>query len=283
MTARIIDGKAIAARVRQSVAEGVRGLLTRLGRAPGLHVILVGEDPASQTYVRNKEKATAEVGIVGVVHRLDQATSLSSLLGLIDELNRDPTVDGILVQLPLPQGMDVQVVLERIDPSKDVDGFHPVNIGKLWSGLPGFVPCTPKGCLRMLREAEVELRGARAVILGRSNIVGKPMGALLMRADATVTFTHSRTRDLPERCREADLVVAAIGKPRFVKADWIRPSATVIDVGINRDAEGRLCGDVDTEQAREVAAHISPVPGGVGPMTIAMLLENTLESALARA
>lgn len=282
MTATIIDGKAIAAKVRQEVAAGVAEFRAAHGRAPGLHVILAGEDPASTVYVRNKEKGALEAGLVGVVHRLSAQVSEAQLLGLIHELNQDDTVDGILVQLPLPKGLRSQRILDEIRPSKDVDGFHPVNVGALWSGLPGLVPCTPWGSIRLLEEAKVELVGKRALIVGRSNIVGKPMAALLLSRHATVTIAHSKTADLPERCREADILVAAIGQAKMIQGNWIKPGAAVIDVGMNRDENGKLCGDVDTAAAMNVAGCITPVPGGVGPMTIAMLLNNTLTAARAR-
>lgn len=279
---RIIDGKEISAKVRAEVRAGVEQFVAQHGRAPGLHVVLAGEDPASAVYVRNKEKAAAEVGMAGQVHRLPVSVSEAQLLGLIGELNADPSVDGILVQLPLPRGLASQSILEAIDPRKDVDGFHPVNVGALWSGLPGLVPCTPRGSLRLLDEAGVELSGARVIVIGRSNIVGKPVAALLMARNATVTVAHSRTQDLAARCRESDVVVAAIGKAQMIPGSWIRPGAAVIDVGMNRTAEGKLCGDVDFASVVEVAGAITPVPGGVGPMTIAMLLDNTLCAARAR-
>lgn len=282
MTATIIDGKAIAAKVRQEVAEGVAAFRAAHGRAPGLHVILAGEDPASTVYVRNKEKGALEAGLAGVVHRLTAQVSEAQLLGLIRELNQDDAVDGILVQLPLPKGMRSQLILDEIRPSKDVDGFHPINVGALWSGLPGPVPCTPRGSIRLLEEAKVEIAGKRALVVGRSNIVGKPMAALLLSRHATVTIAHSKTADLPARCREADILVAAIGQSKMIQGDWIKPGAAVIDVGMNRDENGKLCGDVDTAAAMSVAGCITPVPGGVGPMTIAMLLDNTLAAARAR-
>jgi methylenetetrahydrofolate dehydrogenase (NADP+)/methenyltetrahydrofolate cyclohydrolase len=282
MTATIIDGKAISAKVRQEVAEGVAAFKAAHGRAPGLHVVLAGDDSASAVYVRNKEKGAAEAGLVGVVHRLPASVTEDALLGLIRELNRDDSVDGILVQLPLPRGIRSQLILDEIDPKKDVDGFHPVNVGALWSGLEGLVPCTPRGSIRLIEEAKVSIAGKRALVVGRSNIVGKPMAALLLARHATVTIAHSKTADLPERCREADLLIAAIGQTKMIKGDWIKPGATVIDVGMNRDEAGKLCGDVDTAAAMNVAGAITPVPGGVGPMTIAMLLDNTLTAAKAR-
>ena len=277
-----LDGKAIAAVVRAEVARGVAEFQKLHGRAPGLQVVLAGDDQASAVYVRNKEKAANEVGIAGAVHRLPASTTEGDLLALVHRLNADPGVDGILVQLPLPSGVREAPILCAVDPAKDVDGFHPVNVGALWSGGQGLVPCTPRGCMRLLREAKVELKGARALVVGRSNIVGKPMAALLLAEHATVTLAHSRTRDLAERCREADVLVAAIGRAKLVKGDWIKPGAAVIDVGMNRDENGKLCGDVDFAAAEAVAGAITPVPGGVGPMTIAMLLENTLVAARAR-
>ncbi|MGE5784738.1 MAG: bifunctional methylenetetrahydrofolate dehydrogenase/methenyltetrahydrofolate cyclohydrolase FolD [Myxococcales bacterium] len=282
MTATIIDGKAIAAKVRSEAATAVQAFRQAHGRAPGLHVVLAGEDPGSTVYVRNKEKDALEAGFAGVVHRLPATISEQSLLGLIGELNQDPNVDGILVQLPLPKGLRSQLILDAVDPAKDVDGFHPVNVGALWSGLPGLVPCTPRGCIRMLDESKIEIAGKRALVVGRSNIVGKPMAALLLGRHATVTMAHSKTQDLPTRCREADILVAAIGQAKMIKADWIKPGAVVIDVGMNVDENGKLCGDVDTKAAMEVASAITPVPGGVGPMTRAMLLDNTLSAAKAR-
>ena len=282
MTATIIDGKAIAAKVRQEVAEGVKAFKAAHGRAPGLHVILAGEDPASAVYVRNKEKGALEAGLAGVVHRLPASVTEAELLGLIRQLNADETVDGILVQLPLPKGMRSQLILDEVAASKDVDGFHPVNVGALWSGLAGLIPCTPRGSIRLLEEAGIEIAGKRALVVGRSNIVGKPMAALLLARHATVSIAHSKTADLAARCREADILVAAIGQAKMIKADWIKPGAAVIDVGMNRDENGKLCGDVDTAAAMNVAGAITPVPGGVGPMTIAMLLDNTLTAARAR-
>jgi len=245
-------------------------------------VILAGEDPASAVYVRNKEKGALEAGLAGVVHRLPASVTEAELLGLIRQLNADETVDGILVQLPLPKGMRSQLILDEVAASKDVDGFHPVNVGALWSGLAGLIPCTPRGSIRLLEEAGIEIAGKRALVVGRSNIVGKPMAALLLARHATVSIAHSKTADLAARCREADILVAAIGQAKMIKADWIKPGAAVIDVGMNRDENGKLCGDVDTAAAMNVAGAITPVPGGVGPMTIAMLLDNTLTAARAR-
>ena len=282
MKARLIDGKAIAQQVRREVAEGVEKFRSKWHRAPGLQVILAGDDPGSTVYVRNKEKAASEVGMQGKVHRLGADVSEGALLGLVRELNADDTVDGILVQLPLPGKLKAQTILDAIDPRKDVDGFHPLNVGALWSGLPGMVPCTPNGCMRLLREAGVQLAGARALVVGRSHMVGKPMAGLLLNAHATVSIAHSKTMELAARCREADVLVAAIGRAKMIMGDWIKPGATVIDVGMNRDENGKLCGDVDFASACEVAGAITPVPGGVGPMTIAQLLENTLRTAIAR-
>ncbi len=278
MSATLIDGQAIAAKVRGEVAEGAKKLLER-GITPGLAVVLVGEDPASQVYVRNKSKACVEAGLAVFDHKLPATTGEAELLALVSALNADPRVDGILVQLPLPKQINSQKVLESISPDKDVDGFHPSNVGQLWTGQPRFVPCTPFGVMRLLKESDTQIAGADAVVIGRSNIVGKPMAALLLSANATVTICHSKTRDLPEVVRRADIIVAAIGKAAFVRGDWVKPGATVIDVGMNRNAEGKLCGDVDFAAASERARAITPVPRGVGPMTIAMLLENTLRSA----
>jgi methylenetetrahydrofolate dehydrogenase (NADP+)/methenyltetrahydrofolate cyclohydrolase len=277
-TARILDGKALAAEVRAEVAKGVAAFVSARGRAPGLVVLLAGDDPASSVYVRNKAKASAEVGVRGEVRRFPATVTQAELVAEVEASNADPSVDGILVQLPLPRGIDEKAVLHRIDPRKDVDGFHPLNQGALFVGDPGLVPCTPKGCLYLLDRAGVDLAGARAVVVGRSNIVGKPVAALLLARHATVTICHSRTRDLAGEIGRADVVVAAIGKPEFVRGEWIRPGAVVVDVGINRTAEGKLVGDVEFAAAQRAAA-ITPVPGGVGPMTIACLLENTLQAA----
>lgn len=280
--AKLIDGKLIAKAVRDEVAAGVKDFVARHGRRPGLHVVLAGDDAASAVYVRNKEKAAEEVGMAGAVHRLPASVSQAELLALVQRLNADPTVDGILVQLPLPKGVSAEPVLDAVDPAKDVDGFHPVNVGALWTGKAGLVPCTPRGCMRLLREAGAELVGARAVVIGRSNIVGKPMAALLLAEHATVTLAHSRTRDLPGVCLQADVIVAAVGRAKMVKSEWVKPGAIVIDVGMNRDEHGKLCGDVDFAGVEPVAGALTPVPGGVGPMTIAMLLDNTLRAARAR-
>ncbi|APR79437.1 Methylenetetrahydrofolate dehydrogenase (NADP+) [Minicystis rosea] len=282
MAARIIDGKAIAQKVRDEVKAEVTRFVTTHGRPPGLHVVLVGEDPASVVYTRNKEKASNEVGMIGHLHRLPAGTSEAELLALIAQLVEDDAVDGILVQLPLPKHIREERVLDAVDPKKDVDGFHPMNAGLLSSGRGGLVPCTPRGSMRLLAETGMSLAGARAVVVGRSNIVGKPMAQLLLAQHATVTIAHSRTKDLGALCREADVLVAAVGKAKMIQGDWVKEGATVIDVGINRTAEGKLVGDVDFDAARERAAWITPVPGGVGPMTIACLLENTLLAAKAR-
>jgi methylenetetrahydrofolate dehydrogenase (NADP+)/methenyltetrahydrofolate cyclohydrolase len=286
MSATILDGKKLAGTVRAEVAAGVKELAAERGRPPGLEVVLVGEDPASQVYTRNKEKAAAEVGIRGKLHTLPASTSEAELLALLDRLNGDDAVDGILVQLPLPKQIDEQKVLDAVRADKDVDGFHPLNAGLLASGRPGLVPCTPRGCMKLIAHAGTKLEGARAVVVGRSNIVGKPIAQLLLQAHATVTIAHSRTVDLAARCREADVLVAAVGRAELVRGDWVKPGATVIDVGINRvPAEGgrtRLVGDVAYEEAAKVAGAITPVPGGVGPMTIACLLENTLIAAKQR-
>ena len=277
--AKLIDGKLIAKAVRDEVRLGVQTFLAERGRRPGLHVVLAGDDPASAVYVRNKEKAAEEVGMAGAVHRLPASVTEAELLGLVQRLNADPAVDGILVQLPLPKGIAAEKILDAIDPAKDVDGFHPINVGALWTGKPGLVPCTPRGCMRLLAEAGVALAGARAVVIGRSNIVGKPMAALLLAEHATVTVAHSRTRDLPGVCLQADVIVAAVGRAKMVQREWVKPGAVVIDVGMNRDEHGKLCGDVDFASVEPVAGAITPVPGGVGPMTIAMLLGNTLPAA----
>lgn len=278
MTAEIIDGKAFAAGLRARIATLVPAFEAAAGRVPGLAVVLVGEDPASAVYVRSKGKQTREAGMASFEHKLPADTTQEALLALVDQLNADASVDGILVQLPLPKHIDEQAVLLRISPEKDVDGFHPVNAGRLATGLEGFVPCTPLGCLMLLKDKLGSLSGLDAVVIGRSNIVGKPMAALLTKASATVTIVHSRTRNLPHYLKHADIVVAAVGIPHFVKGEWLKPGATVIDVGINRTDNG-LVGDVDFDSAASVAGAITPVPGGVGPMTIAVLLRNTLVAA----
>jgi methylenetetrahydrofolate dehydrogenase (NADP+)/methenyltetrahydrofolate cyclohydrolase len=280
--AQLIDGKEVARQVRLEVAKSVLEFKAKHGRAPGLHVVLAGDDQASAVYVRGKEKAAEEAGIAGKVHRLPASVSEDTLLGLVRELNQDDAVDGILVQLPLPKQVNATAALATIDPAKDVDGFHAVNVGALWSGQEGLVPCTPRGCLRLLDHAGVKLEGARAVVVGRSNIVGKPVSALLLARHATVTVAHSKSRDLPGICREADVLIAAVGRAKMIPGDWLKPGAAVIDVGMNRDENGKLCGDVDFASAEKVAGCITPVPGGVGPMTIALLLDNTLTAAKAR-
>jgi methylenetetrahydrofolate dehydrogenase (NADP+)/methenyltetrahydrofolate cyclohydrolase len=283
MSARLIDGKAAAAAIRAEVAERVADFVQRTGRPPGLATVLVGEDPASAVYVRSKNRSTAEAGMAGFAHNLPDTTSEAELLQLVADLNADERVDGILVQLPLPAQIDATGVIETIEPGKDVDGFHPMNAGRLATGLPSLVPCTPFGCLHLLKAELGSLAGLDAVVIGRSNIVGKPMAQLLIAESATVTVAHSKTRDLPGVVRRADVVVAAVGRPEMVRGDWIKPGAVVIDVGINRvpteDGKGRLVGDVAFDEAAEVAAAITPVPGGVGPMTIAMLMRNTLVAA----
>ena len=278
MAAKIIDGKAFAAKVRTSVAEHVTALKAK-GVTPGLAVVLVGEDPASQVYVRNKGQQTVEVGMASFEHKLDASTSEADLLALIQRLNNDPKVHGILVQLPLPKHLNSDLVINTIDPAKDVDGFHISNVGLLGTGQKSMVPCTPLGCLMMLRDHHGSLAGLDAVIVGRSNIVGKPMAQLLLNDSCTVTIAHSRTKDLQSVCRRADILVAAVGRPEMIPGDWVKPGATVIDVGINRierDGKAKLVGDVHFESAAKVAGAITPVPGGVGPMTIACLLANTV-------
>ena len=287
MTARLIDGKAAAAAIRDQVAAGVSEFEKRTGRAPGLATVLVGEDPASAVYVRSKNRATVAAGMVGFAHNLPETISESELLDLIGELNADERVDGILVQLPLPAQIDSTRVIETIEPGKDIDGFHPLNVGRVAAGLDALVPCTPLGCLHLIKSVRPQIVGLEAVVIGRSNIVGKPMAALLLRESATVTIGHSKTKDLPEVVRRADILVAATGRAEMVRGDWIKPEAIVIDVGINRlptdDGKGRLVGDVAFDEAVEVAGAITPVPGGVGPMTIAMLMRNTLLAAHRRA
>lgn len=279
MPAQLIDGKALAQEIRQGIAQDVEALVGQTGVRPGLAVVLVGDDPASAVYVRNKKKACDTAGLYVDDHTLPATTTQEDLLKLINQLNANPKIHGILVQLPLPSQIDSQTVLNAVLPAKDADGFHPYNIGRLVAGDPLFVPCTPKGVIRMIESTGQTIEGKRAVVLGRSNIVGKPVAMLLMHRHATVTICHSRTQDLPEMCREADILVAAIGKAQFVNADMVKPGAVVIDVGINRLGDGRLVGDVDFEPVKERAGWLSPVPGGVGPMTIAMLLANTVEAA----
>ena len=283
MTVTRIEGKALAEQLREDVAEGVKALKAAHGITPGLAVVLVGEDPASQVYVRNKVKQTEACGMRSFHHVLEVTTSRDSLISLIEILNNDPEVHGILVQLPLPDHLDSQDVIEAIDPKKDVDGFHTSNVGELWTGGKPFFPCTPLGCLKLLKSVDPDIAGKNAVVIGRSNIVGRPMAALLLNESATVTIAHSKTRDLPALCSQADILVVAVGYPQMVKADWIKPGAIVLDVGINRteteDGNTRLVGDVDFDDASRVAGAITPVPGGPGPMTIACLLANTLEAA----
>lgn len=278
--ADIIDGKQFAAKLREDIAVKVKKLQQQHNINPGLAVVLVGEDPASQVYVRNKNKQAQEAGIQSFEHRLPADTSQQQLLDLVNQLNQDSQVNGILVQLPLPDHVDSKLILNTIDPGKDVDGFHPINVGLLSIGDEALVPCTPLGCLMLLKDRLGDLSGQNALVLGRSNIVGKPMAALLLQQSCTVTIAHSRTRDLAEKCREADILIAAVGRPQMVPGDWVKPGATVIDVGINRIDAGngktRLVGDVDFESAKDIAGAITPVPGGVGPMTIACLLHNTL-------
>ncbi|MEA3043513.1 MAG: methylenetetrahydrofolate dehydrogenase / methenyltetrahydrofolate cyclohydrolase [Sphingomonadales bacterium] len=282
MSAAIIDGKAFAEGLRARVAAAIPAFAASKGRAPGLAVVLVGDDPASQIYVRAKGKAVVEAGMASFEHRLPETTSEEDLVALVRRLDADEAVDGILVQLPLPPAIDDKAVIAAIDPDKDVDGFHVINAGRLAVGEEGLVACTPLGCLMLLKDRLGDLAGLEAVVVGRSNIVGKPMAQLLLRENCTVTIAHSRTRDLPEIVRRGDIVVAAAGRPALIHGSWLKPGATVIDVGMNR-AEGKLLGDVDFASASEVAAAITPVPGGVGPMTIAVLLHNTLVAACARA
>ena len=278
----LLDGQAVARKVRTEVAARAAELAARLGRPPGLAVVQVGEDPASRVYVRNKRKAAAEAGIASFAHDLPATTSDAELLALIDRLNRDDTVDGILVQLPLPKGLDASRVMDAIDPAKDVDGFHAINTGLLAQKRPALRPCTPLGVIRLAQEYDIALRGLRATVVGASNIVGRPMALELLLAAATVTICHTGTRDLRAEVERADLVVAAVGKPRFIAGEWIKPGAAVFDVGINREADNRLVGDVDFDTAVERAGWITPVPGGLGPMTIAMLLSNAVEAASRR-
>ena len=284
MSAAIIDGKAFAATIRAQVAQETAAFREKTGIQPGLAVVLVGKDPASEVYVRNKGIQAKEAGFNSLEYRLPAETTQAELLAKVAELNADPQVHGILVQLPLPAHLDADAVLNAIAPDKDVDGFHPVNVGRLWTGNPVSVPCTPLGCALILKDRLGDLSGKRAIVIGRSNIVGKPMAALLLAANATVTIAHSRTADLAARCREADIVIAAVGKPELVRGDWLKAGVTVLDVGINRIAEGektRLVGDVHFASAVAVAGAITPVPGGIGPMTIACLLRNTLACAKA--
>jgi methylenetetrahydrofolate dehydrogenase (NADP+)/methenyltetrahydrofolate cyclohydrolase len=283
MTARLIDGKTAAAALRARVAEAAASFAEKAGRAPGLAVVLVGDHPPSAAYVRSKAKATVEAGMASFEHKLSADIGQDALMALVDQLNTDDAVDGILVQMPLPRHLDEAAVLMRIDPAKDVDGFHPVNAGLLATGLDGLVPCTPLGCLMLLEQECGDLSGLDAVVIGRSNIVGKPMAQLLIRASCTVTVAHSRTRNLADVVRRADIVVAAVGRPELVRGDWLKPGATVIDVGQERvdqpDGTRKLVGDVAFDEALAVAGAITPVPGGVGPMTIACLLRNTVVAA----
>jgi methylenetetrahydrofolate dehydrogenase (NADP+)/methenyltetrahydrofolate cyclohydrolase len=284
--ALIIDGQAVAAGLRQRAAEAVASLREQHGITPGLAAVIVGDDPASQIYVRNKARACAAAGIASFEHRLPEEAREAEVLELVEELNADDRVDGILVQLPLPDRIDAQRVLAAVDPAKDVDGFHPINVGRLWSRQPTLVPCTPQGCMILVRTARPEIAGAEAVVLGRSHIVGRPLAALLIAADCTVTVAHSKSRDIAAICRRADILIAATGEPAMVKGGWIKPGATVIDVGTNRvgmpDGTSKLVGDVDFAEARQIAGAITPVPGGVGPMTIACLLRNTVIAACRR-
>lgn len=283
MSAEIIDGKAFAEKIRNQVTQETADWHARTGKKPGLAVVLVGDDPASEVYVASKGKQAKAAGFHSEEHRLPASTDQTTLMAKIKSLNADPAIHGILVQLPLPSHLDSDAVLNAIDPEKDVDGFHPVNIGRLWSGQEASVPCTPLGCSLLLEDRVGDLSGKKAIIIGRSNIVGKPMAALLLKANATVTIAHSRSENLPAMCCEADIVVAAVGKPEMVKAEWIKPGAVVLDVGINRvECDGgkrKLVGDVDFASVKEVAGAITPVPGGIGPMTIACLLRNTLHCA----
>lgn len=273
--ANIINGKEISAAIREEIKAGVQGMSVR----PGLAVVLVGDDPASAVYVRNKSKACAEVGIYSEVYRLPEETGREQLLGLIEQLNQSPLIHGILVQLPLPKHLDPEEVIMAIDPAKDVDAFHPVNVGKIMIGNYDFLPCTPAGVMELLHRSGIEVSGKECVVIGRSNIVGKPQAMLLLHENATVTVCHSKTHDLPSVCRRADILVSAVGKAKFVTADMVKDGAVIIDVGMNRDENGKLCGDVDFEPVSEKASYITPVPGGVGPMTITMLLKNTVTAA----
>ena len=278
----IIDGKVISAAIRGEIAEKVKELKAQKGIVPGLAVIIVGEDPASKVYVRNKHRACEEVGFASFGYELPAETTEGELLALVDKLNRDDAVHGILVQLPLPKHLDEEKILLAIDPAKDVDAFHPYNVGKIMIGNYDFLPCTPAGVMELLRRSNIEISGKECVVVGRSNIVGKPQAMLLLQANGTVTICHSRTKDLREVCRRADILIAAIGKPEFFDAGYVKEGAVVIDVGINRRADGKLCGDVNYEDVAPHTSYITPVPGGVGPMTIAMLMQNTLTAATKR-
>jgi methylenetetrahydrofolate dehydrogenase (NADP+)/methenyltetrahydrofolate cyclohydrolase len=279
VAAQLIDGKALSQAVRDKIAQEAAALLARTGVKPGLAAILVGDDPASHLYVKNKQKACEAVGIYVADHKLPASTTQPDLLALIEKVNQDPRIHGILVQLPLPKQIDSKVVLNAVSPAKDADGFHPYNMGRLVEGSPLFEACTPKGVIKMIESTGIGIEGKRAVVVGRSNIVGKPVALMLLHRHATVTVCHSKTKDLPAVCREAEILVVAIGRPKFVTEDMVRDGAVVVDVGVNRTPDGKFVGDVDFDAVSRKAAWISPVPGGVGPMTIAMLLQNTLESA----
>lgn len=277
--AMLIDGKATSKAIRDEIRTETETFLKKTGVRPGLAVVIVGEDPASQIYVRNKHKACEEVGFLSQVHTLPASTTQEELDALVEKLNRDPKIHGILVQLPLPKHLDAEEVLLRIDPAKDVDAFHPINVGKIMIGTDSFLPCTPAGIIVLLKRHGIEIAGKRCVVIGRSNIVGKPMALLLLRENGTVTICHSRTKDLASLTREADILVSSVGKAKFVTADMVKEGAVVVDVGMNRDEEGKLCGDVDFSAVEPLVSAITPVPGGVGPMTITMLLQNTLKAA----
>lgn len=278
MSAKIIDGKAVAARISEELKKQVADLVAA-GKQPGLAVIIVGNNPASRVYVNNKKKKCAELGIYSEEHALAESVTEAELLALVDRLNDDPKIHGILVQLPLPGHLNEQLILDRISPAKDVDGFHPVNVGRMLTGLPGFLPCTPAGVMELIKETGVSVAGKECVVVGRSNIVGKPQAVLLLREHGTVTVCHSRTKDLGEVCRRADILVVAVGKAELITGEMVKPGAVVIDVGMNRNAAGKLVGDVQYDSAVQVAGWITPVPGGVGPMTIAMLMKNTVAAA----
>lgn len=276
--AKLIDGKAVASKIREALALEVQGL-KKSGITPGLAVVIIGDDPASRTYINNKKKACAQAGIYSEEYALPAQTTQEELLQLIHSLNRKKEIDGILVQSPLPDGLDEEAVVETIDPEKDVDAFHPSNVGRIMIGNYRFLPCTPAGVIELLRSEKIEISGKNCVVVGRSNIVGKPMAMLLLHQNGTVTICHSKTENLKEICKRADILIAAVGKPNFITEDMVKPGAVVIDVGINRNSEGKLCGDVDFASVERVASHLTPVPGGVGPMTIAMLLKNTVAAA----